>query len=196
MLKTLLAAGSAAALIVSANANPLTEAPAGAYEIDGNHAYIAFSYDHQGYSRPVLRVTKFDSSINLDPADPANSTVVTTIDVANIDSGVEVFDGHLQGENFFNAAAFPTITFESTGIKITGDNTAKITGDLTIKGETKPVVLDAKFRKLGETRDGRSKLGFGATTTIKRSDFGVDQYVPYVGDEVSITIETEYEQAK
>ncbi|MEL6364338.1 MAG: YceI family protein [Pseudomonadota bacterium] len=197
MTRFFLAAASGVALIASASAqDALTDAPAGAYAIDPYHGYIAFSYEHQGYSNPILRFTKFDSEITLDPENIAGSSVTTTMKVEDIDSGVDVFDGHLKSGDWFDAEKFPTISFESTGIDITGENTADIAGDLTVKGVTKPVVLAATFNKLGETRDGTPKLGFSATTKIMRSEFGLGNYVPYVGDEVTITIETEYEQKK
>jgi len=197
MKHALLAASAAFAISTSVLADDgLTSAPAGVYEIDNAHAYIVFSYDHQGFSAPMLRFTTFDSTINLDPEDVSKSVVTTTIPVAEIDSGVEVFDGHLTSADWFDAETYPTISFKSTSIETSGDETGRITGDLTVRDVTKPVVLDVVFNKLGETRDGRPKIGFSGETTIKRSEFGLGKYVPYVGDDVTIRIETEYEKSE
>ena len=169
------------------------EAVSGEYTPDSAHRYITFSYLHQGFSRPMVRWRAWDGTLNWDAENPENSSVSVTIDASSVDSGVDEFDGHLRGERFFDVENHPEITFESTSISRTGDTTGTITGDLTIKGNTKPVTLDAAFNKGAfNERDGVYKLGFSGTTTVKRSDFGVDAYVPYVSDEVDITIETEW----
>ena len=103
------------------------------------------------------------------------------------------FNGHLQGERMFDTANFPEITFESTEVTRNSDNTGTVTGDLTIKGVTKPVTLDVTYNgSLIDERSNSYAIGFSGAATIKRSDFGIDFLVPVVGDDVTITIETEF----
>jgi polyisoprenoid-binding protein YceI len=171
--------------------------PAGVYKNDASHAYITYSYDHQGYSRPWLRWRKWDASLNWNPAAPEQSTIAVTIDANSADSGVDEFDTHLKSPDFFDVAQFPTITFTSTAMDITGGSSGRLTGDLTIKGVTKPATLDVKINKAAfEERWGVYKLGFSAHGAIKRSDFGVDRYVPFVGDDVTVVIEAEFVMPK
>lgn len=170
-----------------------SEAVSGEYAPDPKHRYITFSYLHQGFSRPMVRWRDWTGTLNWDAENPENSSVSVTIDASSVDSGVDEFDGHLRDERFFDTANHPEITFQSTSVSRTGDSTGTIAGDLTIKGETKPVTLDVTFNKGAfNERDNSYKLGFSGSTTVKRSDFGVDTYVPYVSDEVDITIETEW----
>jgi polyisoprenoid-binding protein YceI len=175
----------------------VSAAPAGVYKNDESHAYITYSYDHQGYSRPWLRWRKWDASLNWNPAAPEQSTISVTIDATSADSGVDKFDEHLRSADFFDVAQFPTIAFNSTALSLTGGSTGKLTGDLTIKGVTKPVTLDVKINKAAfEERWGVYKLGFSANGAVKRSDFGVDRYVPFVGDDVTVVIEAEFMMPK
>ena len=165
----------------------------GDYVSESNHRYITFSYSHGGYSNPWLRWRDWDADLNWNADDPAASTVSVTIDANSIDTGVDVFDGHLKGERFFDVENHSEITFVSTSLEQTGENTGKMTGDLTIKGTTRPVELDVVFRKDGfDERKSLYKLGFAATANVLRSDFGIDFGVPVVSDEVNIVIETEF----
>lgn len=197
--ETKTAANSAAGEAANAQQDADTaefEAPSGEYAPDPNHAYITFSYLHQGYSYPWLRWGEWTGTLDWNADAPEKSSVSVTIDVASVDSGVEEFDGHLVGENWFNASAYPEITFVSTNVEKTGANTGKITGDLTIKGITKPVTLDVTFRKGAyEERGNVYKLGFSGKTQINRSEWGLGAYVPVVSDEVDIVIETEWTMA-
>ena len=178
----------------AAMANKLIgQAPAGTYELDKGHGYIAFTYDHSGYSKPQLRWGNWDSTLEWNPMDPEGSSVSVTIEVDSVDSGVAKFDDHLRSADFFEAETYPTITFQSTELKRTGGMTGTITGDLTIKDMTKPITLDVTFNKAGEARGGGHKVGFSATTSMLRSEWGVGAYVPFVGDEVDLIIEVEYE---
>ena len=168
-------------------------AVSGTYQSEERHRYITFSYSHFGYSRPHVRWRDWDATLEWNAEDPAASTVSVVIDANSADSGVDVFDGHLTGENFFDTDNFGEITFVSTGIERTGDNTGLITGDLTIKDVTKAVTLDAKFNHGAfEERNSRYKIGFSATAQVKRSDFGLGAYAPGVSDEVDIVIEAEF----
>lgn len=171
----------------------LSAAPSGSYQSDPRHAYIVFSYDHMGMSHPQVRWRKWSGELDWDAEDPAASTVYVTIDAASVDSGVDEFDGHLRGEKFFDVASYPEITFESTSIERTGPTAGKISGDLTIKGVTAPVVLDAVINGAkDDAQGGVYKLGFSATTTVKRSLFGIAAYAPLVSDAVEISIESEF----
>ncbi len=149
-------------------------AASGAYTPDEKHRYITFSYFHQGYSRPWVRWREWTGTLNWDAEAPENSSVNIIIDATSVDSGVDVFDGHLNGDKFFDTANNKEITFVSTGVTKTGANTGKITGDLTIKGITKPVTLDAVFNKGAyEERGNQYKLGFSGKASVKRTDFGL-----------------------
>ena len=201
MLKKSVSASTVGALIAiacgvpaySQDADAANGAPSGEYKPDVEHAYIAFDYLHQGFSRPVLRWGEWDATLDWDAQDPTASSVSVTINAASIDSGVDRFDGHLRGETFFDVENHPEITFESTSLETTGENTGVMTGDLTIKGITKPVTLDVTMNRAAFLeRSNEYKIGFSAEGVVKRSDFGVDAYTPAVSDEVTLNIETEF----
>lgn len=170
-------------------------APSGTYNSEQGHAYVAFTYSHQGYSNPILRWGKMDAVINLDSENPENSSLKVTIPVSSIDSGVEAFDKHLVSADFFDADNHPTITFNSTSMNQQATGTGRVIGDLTIKGVTKPVTLKATLNKVGKNfRSGVDMFGISARGSIKRSDFGVDKYAP-MADDIDIMIEVEFQKA-
>ena len=171
--------------------------PSGVYVAEKNHAYITASYNHLGFSRPTLTFTGFDATLNFDAEDPSKSTVEATVSLTTLDTGVEVFEEHIRGENFFDAASFPEATFKSTSVEVTGAKTGTMTGDLTIKGVTKPVTFDIELRGAGDSpMTQKPHLGFAAHTTILRSDFNAGAYAPAVSDEVEINIEIEFDPAE
>lgn len=171
--------------------------PAGTYTDENGHAYIQFSYDHQGYSRPVLRWSEFDATVNFDPENPENSTLNVMIPAASIDSMVPAFDGHLKSADFFDVETYPTITFVSTSLDINPDGTGTITGDLTVKDITRPITFEGKINKVGKNfRSGVDMFGISGTGMMKRSDFGVGKYAPNVGDEVQLVMEVEFQKAE
>lgn len=175
----------------------LAAAPAGVYANDPGHSYIAFAYDHQGYSYPIVRWGGWTAELDWNPAEPTQSGVSATIDINRIDTGVADLDNHLKSADFFDAATYPAITFKSTSLQVTGPNKGVMTGDLTIKDVTKPVALDVKINRAADDGFAKAyKLGFSGTGKLKRSDFGVDRYVPIVGDEVEFWIEAEFLKAK
>ncbi len=164
----------------------------GTYTLDKTHGYITFSYSHQGYSNPWLRFRDFDVTLELDTENLAASTAEVSVNTASIDTGVDEFDQHMVGERFFNVEAFPKASFTTTSVEMTGERSMDLTGDLTIKGVTKPVTLAVKLNKTGQHfRSRKDMLGFSGTTSLKRSDFDLGYAVPMVGDEVAITVEVE-----
>jgi polyisoprenoid-binding protein YceI len=188
MKKNLLAA-AALSLVMTAGAAlaaPLT------YKIDANHTDVVASWSHFGFSNPIAHFGQVDGFITYDPANVAASKVEVTLPLAGLNSHVPDFDEHLRSDDFFDAAKFPTVTFKSTSVKAAGKGKLSVIGDLTIKGITKPVTLAVTINKIGEQPMAkRAAAGFNATTTIKRSDFGVGKYAPNVSDEVKLTITTE-----
>lgn len=174
----------------------LSDLPAGTYKSEQGHAYVAFTYWHQGYTKPILRWRETNATIVFDSENPENSTLDVMIPVASIDSGVDKFDEHLVSADFFDADTYPTITFKSTNVQRALLGSGSVTGDMTIKGITKPVTFKGKVNKIGKNfRSGVDMFGVSATANVKRSDFGVDKYAPNVGDDVEIMIEVEFQKA-
>ena len=170
----------------------LSEVPSGEYTLDSSHGYITFTYNHLGFSNPRVGFNRFDTVLDLDSSDPENSSVAVTIDATSIDSRVAEFNSHLNGEDFFNTAEYPTITFESTDIRATGADTFDITGDLTILGTTKPVTLATTINGAGiHPMKEVPTVGVSASTKLLRSEWGLGAYVPAVSDEVELSIEVE-----
>lgn len=167
-------------------ADPLT------YEIDPNHTLVLASWSHFGFSHPTANFGQAEGSIVYDADDVSASSVEVTLPLAGLNSFVPDFDEHLRSDDFFDAAKYPNVTFKSTKVESAGEDRLKVTGDLTIKDITRPVVLDVTLNKAApQPQSGREAIGFDATATIKRSDFGVGMYVPNVGDEVTLRITTE-----
>ncbi|MBT2746329.1 MULTISPECIES: YceI family protein [unclassified Lysobacter] len=186
MKRILLAAALGLAFAGTASAAALT------YKIDPNHTDVVASWSHFGFSNPIAHFGKVDGTITYDPAKPAASKVEVTIPLDGLDSHVGDFDEHLKSADFFDAAKFPTITFKSTKVEAAGDKKLKVTGDLTVHGVTKPAVLEVNINKIGEQPMAkRAAAGFDASTTLKRSEFGIGKYAPNVSDEVKIRITTE-----
>lgn len=170
----------------------LSDVPSGEYALDSSHGYITFTYNHLGFSNPRVGFNSFDTKLKLDSRNPENSTVEVTIDASSIDSRVAEFNEHLNGSDFFDTAAYPTITFKSTRVKATGENTFNVTGDLTILGTTKPITLATTINGAGEhPMKNVPAIGVSASAKLKRSDWGLDAYVPDVSDEVELSIEAE-----
>ncbi len=149
---------------------------ADSYQMDtkGAHAFIQFKIKHLGFSWLLGRFDKFEGMFTLDEKNIENSSVNVTIDVASLDSNHAERDKHLRGKDFFNVAKFPNASFKSTKVEKTGDKTAKITGDFTLKGVTKPITLDASYIGGGDDPWGGHRQGFEASTRIKLKDFDID----------------------
>ena len=162
------------------------------YSFDKAHTQILFFVDHLGFSKSQGEFLDYDGHFNFNTSEPAKSDVEVTIKTASIDMDHEGWNDHMKNADFFDVEKFPTMTFKSTAIEVTGDNTANITGDFTLLGVTKPVVLAVTHNK-SDTHpfSGKYVSGFSASTTIKRSDFGMTYGVPGVGDDVEVRIEVE-----
>lgn len=167
------------------------------YTLDASHSQIIFSYDHLGFSTTWGMFSGFEGEIMFDQANPAASSVSVSMPVKSMLTGWEGRFQHFMSKDFFDASDDEMVSFASTGIEVTGETTAKITGDLTLNGVTKPVVLDAVLNKTGDhPMANKPWAGFSATTSVLRSDFGLGMFAPYVSDEVAIQISIEAMKAE
>lgn len=176
--------------------------PAGDYKVDPSHASLVFTVNHLGFSHYTGQFTRFTADLKLDPANPATAQLSAAIDPASlsIPSPPDGFIAELTGEQWINAKAFPQMTFKSTSIAVTGPNTADVTGDFTLRGITKSVMLAVTFNGgwPGIPQDPNARIGFSAKGALKRSEFGIDYGVPAPGstagvsDDVTIAIEAEF----
>jgi len=161
------------------------------YNIDPNHTAARFEYSHFGYSNQLHRFDKTSGKIVIDRAAHTGSADVS-IDATSVNTGLALFNGHIQGADFFDTAKYPTITFKSTQVKFDGDKPVAVEGDLTIKGVTKPVTLTVtSFLAMPHPMLKKDAMGANAVAKIKRSDFNMTKFVPYVGDEVTLIIAVE-----
>jgi polyisoprenoid-binding protein YceI len=161
---------------------------AGTYKVDPNHTQATWQVNHMGFSMLQGQFGASGGQITIDPAKPNATKVDVTFSVDQLSTTSAPFATHLKSKDFFDAATYPTARFVSTSVQATG-NTATITGNLTIKNETKPVTLRATFVGAGPNpMNKKLNFGFRATGTIKRSDFGVGNYVPVVSDNVDLVI--------
>ena len=178
------------AALVAASANAF--AAGVSYKLDPTHTNVLASWSHFGFSHPSAQFGAVDGTLVYDEKDVAKSSVEVTLPLSGLDSFVPKLDAHLKSADFFDAEKFPAITFKSTKVEDLGGGKLRITGDLTVKGTTRPVVLAAHLNKAGDhPMTKRPTVGFDATTTIKRSEFGVGAYVPNVSDEIKVQITTE-----
>jgi polyisoprenoid-binding protein YceI len=163
---------------------------AASYTIDPAHTYPNFSINHLGFSTMHGRFEKTSGTLELDQAKGTGSVDIV-VDMTSVNTGFKKRDDHLRGPDFFNSVEFPTMTFKSTKVEFKGKG-AVVTGNLTIKGVTKAVKLDVASVNCGVHPFNKKYVcGFDATTTIKRSDFGIKYGLPAIGDEMSIQIELE-----
>ncbi|MFK7869160.1 MAG: YceI family protein [Roseobacter sp.] len=165
------------------------------YELDASHSQVVFNYNHLGFSTTFGMFSGFEGEIMFDEADPAKSSVSVSMPTMSMFTGWEAREGHFMSDDFFGATEEDMITFTSTSIEVTGDNTAKITGDLTMNDATQSVVLDAVLNQSAPypfgPKQGTPTLGFDATATVLRSDFGLGAFAPAVSDEVEVMISIE-----
>ena len=176
--------------------------PAGAYTVDKPHTSLLFRVSHMGFSQFTGRFTSVKADLNFDPENVAGSSVRVTIDPKSIatDNAPGGFLDELAGSQFLDAAKYPQMTFVSKSVETTGKDTFRINGELTLHGVTKPVTLEARYNGgyAGHPYDPHARVGFSATGSLKRSDFGVSFGIPGpgmpvgVGDEVQVTLESEF----
>ena len=175
----------ATAVAASAFAAPQT------YVVDGTHTLPRFSYSHFGFSTQLSRFNKTSGKIVLD-REAKTGSVDVVIDTTSVDTGFDVFNGHIQGEDFLSTEKFPSATFKSTKVRFEGDKPVAVEGDLTIKGVTKPVTLTlTSFILQPHPMLKKDAIGANATTRISRTEFGAGKYAPNVGDEVTIDLAVE-----
>ncbi|WP_043539025.1 YceI family protein [Salinarimonas rosea] len=187
-----LAGATLAAALLAAPA-----AQAETYVLDSSHSQILFSYDHLGYSTTWGMFSGFEGRIEFVQDDPAASSVEVSFPVRSMFTGWEGRFEHFMTEDFFGADEDEMVSFVSTGIEVTGESTALITGDLTLNGVTKSVVLDATLNAAGmHPMENKPWAGFDATTTLVRSDYALGMFAPFVSDEVEVRISIEAMRAE
>jgi polyisoprenoid-binding protein YceI len=165
------------------------------YGFDTKHTRILFKVSHAGYSNYTAEFTKYEGQVKLDFDNPEKSSVRVRIMPSGIYTGLPSFDDKLQGKDWFNTVNHPVAVFKSTRVKVTSPNTAEVTGDFTLLGVTKPLTLLVKHNKHGYDQWQRSvKSGFSITSSFKRSDWGFKTFIPTIGDNVDIIIETEVQR--
>jgi polyisoprenoid-binding protein YceI len=169
------------ALASSAFAAPAT------YTQEPNHTFVRFSYNHMGFSTQESRFNAVKATVTYDPA-AKTASVDVTIDTKSVDTGSDLFNGHIQGPDYLDTAQYPSASFKSTSVKFDGDKPVSIEGNLTVKGVTKPVTLKVTSFKHGPNMMKKDAIGADATATIKRSDFNMAKAVPLVGDDVTLEI--------
>jgi polyisoprenoid-binding protein YceI len=181
---------------------PASKVPAGAYVLEKAHASLVFRVNHLGFSNYTAQFKSFDAQLQFDPANIAASTVTATVDPRSLDLNnppVGFLDA-LLGEQWLDATKYPTMTFKSTKLDSLAANQVRITGDFTLHGVTKPVVLEATFNGgyEGHPMDPHARIGFSAHGSLNRSDFGIAYGIPAPGtamgvsDRVEIVIEAEF----
>jgi len=182
-----------------------TDVPAGVYRLDRAHASLIFRVSHLGFSNYTARFKRFDAELEFDPAQLEASRVTATVDARSIetdypDPAALDFNAQLQNEQWLDTAQYPQIEFRSNSIQLTGPNTMRIDGELTLRGVTRPLTLQATFNGgyAGHPMDPHARIGFSARGSLKRSEFGMDFGIPSaehplgVGDEVEVLLELEF----
>jgi polyisoprenoid-binding protein YceI len=167
----------------------------GTYAVEPNHTQVVFSVNHFGFSTFSGLFEKASGTLVLDPVKPEGSKLDVTVSTDSVYTPSDKLTGELKGADWLDAGKFPEITFKSTKVEKTGPESAKVMGDLTLHGVTKPVTLTAKFHGAGPNPLSKKyTIGFEVSGKIKRSDFGVKTYVPMIGDEVDLTINAPFEK--
>ncbi|MBO6803382.1 MAG: polyisoprenoid-binding protein [Thalassospira sp.] len=197
MFNSIKKAGVTLAVVAGLSGAAFSAQAADTYKLDPTHTSVLFIVNHLGFSDYQGRFNGVTGELTLDREDPSASSATITIDLNQIDSGVEALDNHMKTADFFNVEEFPTATFTSTSVELVGDNAATVTGDLTLLGETKPLVLDVTLSGEGtHPMTGDEVVGFSADGVVTRTDYGMDFLVPGVGDEVTLQISSEFLKQK
>ena len=175
----------------------LGNAQSSEFLLDPVHTQILFYCDHLGFSKSQGEFLRFQGNFSFDPNHPQNSSAMVNIDTASIEMDNEKWNEHMRNKDFFDVENYPTITFKSSSIELLGQDRAKVHGDLTILGKTHPVTLNVKYNKSGvHPFSGKYIAGFSATTTVKRSQYGMTYGLPALGDDIEIRLEIEGERIK
>lgn len=186
-----LLANTASAQVVTSAA----QAQSGTYDVEPGHTQVGFSVLHFGFTNYLGMFSNVSGTLKLDTKNPASSKLSVSIPVNSVQTTSTKLNDELKGDQWFDTAKFPSATFESTSVRVTGRNDAIVTGNLTLHGVTKPETLKVHFIGAGvNALDKKYTTGFEATGTIKRSDFGVKMYVPYVSDDVQLHIAGAFEK--
>lgn len=168
---------------------------AGAFRLDPSHSKITWSVNHFGFSTYVGQFGHVEGTLKLDPKNLGATALDVTVDAASLGTLNPALDNQVKSKNFLDVAQFATATFHATKVTRTGERTADIAGDLTLRGVTKPVTVHATFNQGGRNPvDPAYRLGFAGTAMLKRSDFGIVYLLPSLGDEVTLNIEAEFRQ--
>jgi polyisoprenoid-binding protein YceI len=171
-----------------------------AFNVDKTHTDVSFSTKHMMVTTVRGKFNVVDGAVNLDPENPTASFGAFTVDAASIDTGVEQRDGHLRSADFLDADAFPTLSFTSTGVRAKGGDEYAVTGDLTVKGVTRPVTFDVEYLGLYTSMSGARRAGFHAAAKINREDFGLTWNVALetggwlVGKDIKLEIDLAVEE--
>ena len=167
---------------------------AGTYAVDSNHTQILFTLDHLGFNSYYGIFGGSTGSLTIDPAKPGSASVTIEVPIKSVVTTSDRLNTHLSTPDFFDSAKFPTATFRSTAVRVSGTS-AKIAGQLTLRGVTRPITLDARFTGAGANPMSKAAtVGFEATTTVKRSDFGVSYGLGVLSDEIPLKITAAFEK--
>ena len=191
VISTILATSAATAATPSPK---LDSVKAGTYAVESYHTQVGFSLSHFGFTNYSGMISGATGSLRLDPTNPAASKLDVSIPVQSIQTTVPLLTDELKGDKWFDVAKFPQATFTSTNVNVAGNGDVTIAGNLTLHGVTKPIVLHAHLVGAGVNPiDKAYTVGFQASGTIKRSDFGVSLYAPALGDDVELSIAGAFE---
>ena len=182
---------STSLLLASLMTVPVAGQASETYTIDPTHTSVTWTINHFDFSHPWGKFSLITGTLTLDEQNPPNSQVTVTVPMKNLVTGFDKLDEHLKSNEFFDVATYPEATFASTKVTRTGDKTANVEGVLTMHGVSHPETLFVTLNKIGQNFMKKQTAGFSATTTVKRSDFGMNAYAPGLGDEVKLYIESE-----
>jgi polyisoprenoid-binding protein YceI len=178
----------AAALALAATGT----AAAATYKIDPRHTQVFFTYSHNQYSNLSARLNEASGTLEFDPAKPGNSSISIELPISSLSTGVPGLDDHMKSADFFDAEKFPKASFKSTKVAVKDATHFDLTGDLTIKGVTKPATFAVTVNHIGENPRRKTPMaGFEATATIKRAEFGIDNMLGVTGDEIRLRVSME-----
>jgi len=184
------------ALLVAITGTQAGTTPSQTYTLDPNHSYVSWKINHFGFSNPSGK-WMVNGTLMFNEKDPSHSQITVNIPVGQIVTGLPELDQHLKSALFFDVEKFPTATFVSREIRVTGKDTGDITGTLTVHGISKPIVIHARFNKMGVNPiNQQNTVGFSGRATVNRKDFGITTLSPQLGDEVKLRMEIEANQPK